>query len=64
MATKQKRPEPPTGVRFEAEMRGWLTAYARQMDLTVSQVVRRAVAEYRRHSVLNVTPDVVRKAGG
>lgn len=61
MAIKQKRPDLPIGVRFEVGLKRWLVEYAAEHDLTVSQVVRRAVSDYR---VKVSLPDALRTAGG
>jgi predicted transcriptional regulator len=64
MATKQKRPVPPTAVRFDSDVRRWLVEYAAEHDQTVSQVVRAAVREYRLRAAFGWAPDAARKAGG
>jgi len=47
MSTKRKYPDLPTGIRLDPDMKRWLVQYAAGHDLTVSQVVRRAVQDYR-----------------
>lgn len=61
MATQRKHPDKPTGIRFDSGLRRWLVEYAAEHDLTVSQVVRRAVSDYR---VKVSLPDALRTAGG
>lgn len=56
---KTKRKDPATGVRFDLNTRRWLVEHANAQDLTVSQVVRKAVAEYR----VRLGEDAARKGG-
>lgn len=49
-------PMPPITIRFDEDLETWLRSKAAEEDVSVSEVVRRLVAEGRQHEPKKLTP--------